>query len=221
MNAFMVWSRLQRRKKAAEHPKMHNSEISKRLGMEWKLLTDYEKRPFIDEAKRLRSQHMIDYPDYKYRPRRKPKPSEALSSTPASIANSSTPSQQLLPEFSSASLPHSSQGFSSFSYMDPMDSFARSFLSSVPSNGSMLSTLPTTLFPASRISVSIVPEKPQMPLPPYASLTPTHSPQSIQLQSAVQQHQAMMRAYQDFHIVSQQQASETSRFHSYPGVYYS
>ncbi|KAG9353396.1 hypothetical protein JZ751_017991 [Albula glossodonta] len=77
MNAFMVWSQIERRKIMEQWPDMHNAEISKRLGKRWKMLPDYEKIPFIKEAERLRLKHMADYPDYKYRPRKKSK-----SSTP-------------------------------------------------------------------------------------------------------------------------------------------
>ncbi|KAJ8340821.1 hypothetical protein SKAU_G00331120 [Synaphobranchus kaupii] len=80
MNAFMVWSQIERRKIMEQWPDMHNAEISKRLGKRWKMLPDYEKIPFIKEAERLRLKHMADYPDYKYRPRKKSK-----SSAPAKV----------------------------------------------------------------------------------------------------------------------------------------
>uniref|UniRef100_A0A0N4U7F9 HMG box domain-containing protein n=1 Tax=Dracunculus medinensis TaxID=318479 RepID=A0A0N4U7F9_DRAME len=73
MNAFMVWSQMERRKICETQPDMHNAEISKQLGKQWKDLPEEQKQPFIQEAERLRQLHMKEYPDYKYKPKKKPK----------------------------------------------------------------------------------------------------------------------------------------------------
>ena len=75
MNAFMVYSQEGRRKILEVQPDIHNAEISKRMGREWKELGEEEKQPYIREAERLRLLHLQENPGYKYRPKKRlPKP---------------------------------------------------------------------------------------------------------------------------------------------------
>ena len=95
MNAFMVWSQIERRRISEVQPDMHNAEISKRLGKRWKTLDDEARQPYIEEAERLRLLHIQEYPNYKYRPRKKAKgASTATTATdgkkPATSTSSST-----------------------------------------------------------------------------------------------------------------------------------
>ena len=71
MNAFMVWSSLERKRLAEREPQLHNTELSKRLGEMWKGMNEEEKKPYREEADRLKAKLMNEHPDYKYRPRRR------------------------------------------------------------------------------------------------------------------------------------------------------
>lgn len=109
MNAFMVFSQLERRKIVQLAPDMHNAEISKYLGVRWKRLTEEERRPFVDEAERLKMLHSREYPDYKYKPRKRLKKgviniqssthietSETSSETYPTIQTGMSPTQQMV-----------------------------------------------------------------------------------------------------------------------------
>ena len=74
MNSFMVFSHLERKRLADENPDLHNADLSKILGKKWKTLSPPQRQPYIDEAERLRVVHTQQYPEYKYRPRRRKHP---------------------------------------------------------------------------------------------------------------------------------------------------
>merc|ERR1712086_462246 len=119
MNAFMVWSQLERRKIIERTPDKHNAEISKELGRRWKLLLEEIKQPFIDEAERLRLMHQKEYPDYKYKPRKKPK------SSPHSPGGDGIPSPSHSPASSSGCSSNGSNGSSIKKDLNSLDDKSR------------------------------------------------------------------------------------------------
>ena len=71
MNCFMVWSREKRHHILKEHPGINNAEVSKALGAAWKKLSEEDKEPYVEEARRLKEQHKMENPGYKYQPKRR------------------------------------------------------------------------------------------------------------------------------------------------------
>ncbi|XP_065076311.1 uncharacterized protein DDB_G0271670-like [Ochlerotatus camptorhynchus] len=130
MNPFMVWSQIERRKICEVTPDMHNAVISKNLGARWKNLADSERQPFIDEAERLRKLHTQEYPNYKYRPKKKQvKGTAANSKSNNNNSNSSSSSS------SNGSSSASSSPASSTSSRDSCGSSTSSSSSSSSSSG--------------------------------------------------------------------------------------
>lgn len=62
MNAFMVWARIHRPALAKANPAANNAEISVQLGLEWNKLTEEQKKPYYDEAQKIKEKHREEFP---------------------------------------------------------------------------------------------------------------------------------------------------------------
>ncbi|KAJ7997260.1 hypothetical protein DPEC_G00227130 [Dallia pectoralis] len=85
MNAFMVWARIHRPSLSKANPTASNADISVQLGLEWSNLTEEQRRPYYDEARKLKNKHRQDFPGWIYQPRpgkRKCYPSGKMSYAP-------------------------------------------------------------------------------------------------------------------------------------------
>ena len=70
-NCFMIWSRYMREKIYLNKPQLNNADISKQLGLLWKNMTVEEKFPYVIEANRVKYEHKLNNPNYKYKPKSK------------------------------------------------------------------------------------------------------------------------------------------------------
>ncbi|KAJ8408850.1 hypothetical protein AAFF_G00246680 [Aldrovandia affinis] len=96
MNAFMVWSRIHRTAMSKANMDATNADISVQLGIEWSKLSEEQKRPYYEEAYRLKHKHSQEFPDWVYQPKpgkRKCYGAGVMGSTaPSSSQTPATPS---------------------------------------------------------------------------------------------------------------------------------
>ncbi|KAJ8931989.1 hypothetical protein NQ314_015035 [Rhamnusium bicolor] len=74
---------------------MMNVFLSTSYCKKWRSLTPQDRRPFVEEAERLRVIHMTEHPNYKYRPRRRKHNKQRATSGPGPRVGTSLPSPSL------------------------------------------------------------------------------------------------------------------------------
>ncbi|KAF7636420.1 HMG box domain-containing protein [Meloidogyne graminicola] len=82
LNAYMIWTRQERKRILADDPKMKMNEVSKaiQMGERWKKMSDKEKKPYFELAKKYSEEHkqvLQDHPEFQYAPSKKKGPKKA------------------------------------------------------------------------------------------------------------------------------------------------
>lgn len=81
LNAYMIWTRQERKHILSDDPKMKMNEVSKAMGEKWKKMSDKEKKPYFELAKKYSEEHkqvLQDHPELQYAPSKKKGPKKGL-----------------------------------------------------------------------------------------------------------------------------------------------
>ena len=70
-NCFMLWSCDMRKKIVKDHNRENNADISKQLGQIWMNMSSECKLQYRIKADKIKYEHKILYPNYKYTPKTK------------------------------------------------------------------------------------------------------------------------------------------------------
>lgn len=77
LNAYMIWTRQERRKILTGEPKKKMNEVSKAMGEKWKKMTDKDKKPYFEMARKFALEHkqaLQEHPELTYAPSKKKGP---------------------------------------------------------------------------------------------------------------------------------------------------
>lgn len=110
MNAFLLWARGERKRMSSDGFGVSQTSLSKLLGETWRHMSMEEKQPFLAMAEKLKRQHHLDHPDYRFKPKQR-----SMTVNKSIVKKVQAPQlQQMLPSAMSTASP------SSFSAATPL-----------------------------------------------------------------------------------------------------
>uniref|UniRef100_A0A914HB47 Sex-determining region Y protein n=1 Tax=Globodera rostochiensis TaxID=31243 RepID=A0A914HB47_GLORO len=93
LNAYMIWTRQERKRILTDDPKMKMNEVSKAMGEKWKKMSDKDKKPYFELAKKFSEEHKLvlqEHPELQYAPSKKKAVKKPTDGKQQSLVDSSS-----------------------------------------------------------------------------------------------------------------------------------
>ncbi|KAI3413602.1 HMG (high mobility group) box SOX-14 [Globodera pallida] len=112
LNAYMIWTRQERKRILTDDPKMKMNEVSKAMGEKWKKMSDKDKKPYFELAKKFSEEHKLvlqEHPELQYAPSKKKAVKKPTDGKQQSLVDSSSvKSCTITPDASRSTTPRGS-----------------------------------------------------------------------------------------------------------------